>query len=154
LTKGIEKELVTMSSILSPKDLNLISSAADDAKVEEERKEREKKVKQKRELQEAFMSQVLHPEVRDRINQAVRRAAEQGHTQLQVMTFPASYCNDGGRRINNLDPNWPESLEGFAKRAFQFFDKELKPLGYKLHCEIINFPGGMPGEVGMFLKWG
>jgi hypothetical protein len=134
--------------------LNLISSAADDAKVEEERKEREKKVKQKRELQEAFMSQVLHPEVRDRINQAVRRAAEQGHTQLQVMTFPASYCNDGGRRINNLDPNWPESLEGFAKRAFQFFDKELKPLGYKLHCEIINFPGGMPGEVGMFLKWG
>ena len=143
-----------MSSILSPKDLSLISSAADDAKVEEERKEREKKVKQKRELQEAFMSQVLHPEVRDRINQAVRRAAEQGHTQLQVMTFPASYCNDGGRRINNLDPNWPESLEGFAKRAFQFFDKELKPLGYKLHCEIINFPGGMPGEVGMFLKWG
>jgi hypothetical protein len=154
LTKGIEKELVTMSSILSPKDLNLISSAADDAKVEEERKEREKKVKQQRELQEAFMSQVLHPEVRDRINQAVRRAAEQGHTQLQVMTFPASYCNDGGRRINNLEPNWPESLEGFAKRAFQFFDKELKPLGYKLHCEIINFPGGMPGEVGMFLKWG
>jgi hypothetical protein len=143
-----------MSGILSPKDLSLISSAADDAKVDEERKEREKKVKQKRELEEAFMSQELHPEVRDRINQAVRRAAEQGHVELQVMTFPASYCNDGGRRINNLDPNWPESLEGFAKRAFQFYEKELKPLGYRLHCDIINFPGGMPGEVGMFLKWG
>jgi hypothetical protein len=31
--------------------------------------------------------------------------------------------------------------------------KELRPLGYKLHAEIISFPGGMPGEVGMFLKW-
>lgn len=142
-----------MSGILSPKDLSLISSAADDAKVEEERREREKKAKQKRELQEAFMSQELHPEVRDRVNQAVRRAAEQGHTQLQVMTFPASYCNDHGRKINNLDPSWPDSLEGFAKRAFQFYERELKPLGYRLHCEIISFPGGMPGEVGMFLKW-
>jgi hypothetical protein len=143
-----------MSGILSPKELSLISSAADDALMAEERKEREKKAKQKKELQEAFMSQELHPEVRDRVNQAIRRAAEQGHTQLQVMTFPASYCNDHGRRINTLDPAWPESLEGFAKRAYEFYDREMRPLGYKLHCEIISFPGGMPGEVGMFLKWG
>lgn len=143
-----------MSGILSPKELSLISSAADDALMAEERKEREKKAKQMKELQEAFMSQQLHPEVRDRVNQAVRRAAEQGHTQLQVMTFPASYCNDHGRRINTLDPAWPESLEGFAKRAYEFYDREMRPLGYKLHCEIISFPGGMPGDVGMFLKWG
>lgn len=142
-----------MSGILSPTELSLISSAADDAKMEEERREQEKKAKQKKELEEAFMSQELHPEVRDRINHAVRRAAEQGHIQLQVMTFPASYCSDNGRRINNLDPDWPDSLEGFAKRAYQFYERELKPLGYKLYCEIISFPGGMPGEVGMFLKW-
>jgi hypothetical protein len=142
-----------MSGLLRPGDLHEISSAADDAKVDEERKERERKVKQKKDLEEAFMSQELHPEVRDRINQAVRRAAEQGQHQLQVMTFPASYCNDGGRRINTLDPNWPVSLEGFAKRGYEFYVRELKPLGYKLHAEIISFPGGMPGEVGMFLKW-
>jgi hypothetical protein len=64
-----------MSGILSPKELSLISSAADDAKMDEERQEREKKAKQKKELQDAFMSQDLHPEVRDRVNQAVRRAA-------------------------------------------------------------------------------
>ncbi len=85
-----------MSELLSPKELSLISSAADDAKVDEERKEREKKAKQKQELQDAFMSQDLHPEVRDRINKAVRRAAEQGHNQIQVLAFPASYCNDHG----------------------------------------------------------
>ncbi len=143
-----------MSGILSPKELSLISSAADDAKVDEERKEKEKKAKQKRELEEAFLSQEIHPEVHDRLNKAIRRAAELGHHQLQVLTFPAAYCNDGGRRINNLDPNWPESLEGFAKRAYDFYVRELKPLGFKLHCEVISFPGGMPGDVGMFLKWG
>jgi hypothetical protein len=142
-----------MSGLLSPTELSLISSEADDARVKQEREEREKKTKQKRELEEAFLHQDLHPEVRDRINKAVRHAAERGQTQLQVMTFPASYCNDQGRKINNLDPSWPDSLEGFAKRAYQFYKKELQPLGYKLHCEIISFPGGMPGEVGMFLRW-
>ncbi|MBA4131574.1 MAG: hypothetical protein C0519_09115 [Hyphomicrobium sp.] len=142
-----------MPEILSPKDLSLISSAADDAKVAEERKEQEKKAKQKKELQDAFMSQDIHPEVYQRLNKAITRAAELGHTQFQVMTFPASYCNDHGRKINNLDPNWPDSLEGFAKRAYDFYVRELKPLGYKMHCEIISFPGGVPGEVGMFLKW-
>jgi hypothetical protein len=143
-----------MSGLLTPKDLSLISSAADDAKLDEERQERDKKAKQKKDLEEAFMSRELHPEVRDRVNQAIRRAAEQGHTQIQVMTFPATYCNDHGRRINTLDPEWPQSLEGFAKRAYEFYEREMKPLGYKMHCEIISFPGGMPGEVGMFLKWG
>jgi hypothetical protein len=142
-----------MTGLLRPTDLHEISSAADDAKMQEERAEREMKLKQKKELEDAFMSRELHPEVHERVNAAIRRAAEQGHHQIQVLTFPASYCNDGGRRINSLDPNWPESLEGFAKRAYEFFDREMKPLGYKLHAEIISFPGGMPGDVGMFLKW-
>lgn len=142
-----------MAGIIKPQELHMISATADDAKVAEERKERERKEKQKKELQEAFMSQDLHSEVKERVNAAVRRAAENGLHQIQVMTFPASYCNDGGRSINNLDPDWPQSLEGFAKRAFMFYKQEMQPLGYKLHCEIINFPGGLPGEVGMFLRW-
>lgn len=142
-----------MSGLVNPKELSLISSAADDAKLAEQRKEREMKAKQKKDLEEAFLSQELHPEVHERLNKAVRRAAEQGLNQIQVLTFPASFCNDGGRRINILDPEWPASLEGFAKRAYEFYVKELRPLGYKLHCEIISYPDGMPGDVGMFLKW-
>jgi hypothetical protein len=142
-----------MSGLVNPKELSLISSAADDAKLAEQRKEREMKAKQKKDLEEAFLSQELHPEVHDRLNKAVRRAAEQGLNQIQVLTFPAAFCNDGGRRINILDPEWPASLEGFAKRAYEFYVKELRPLGYKMHCEIISYPEGMPGDVGMFLKW-
>ena len=80
-------------------------------------------------------------------------AAQAGKNQLQVLTFPSSFCNDGGRRINSFDPDWPNSLEGFGKKAYEFYEKELRPLGFKIGAEIINFPGGMPGDVGMFLKW-
>jgi hypothetical protein len=89
----------------------------------------------------------------DRISKVVRAAAGNGLKQIDVLSFPASYCNDRGRRINNQLPDWPESLEGFAKRAYEFYMKELRPLGYKLHAEVVSFPGGIPGEISLFLKW-
>ncbi len=142
-----------MSTLLRPMDLNMISSEAEADKMDEERKLKKKKEQQNLELREAFMKRDVSPEVFDRINSAVSIAAKLGQHQIQVMTFPASFCSDGGRRINIADPEWPSTLEGFAKRAFEFFDKELRPLGYKLGAEIISFPGGMPGEVGLYLKW-
>ena len=90
----------------------------------------------------------------DRVNAAVQRAAQQGNRQLLAVTFPATYCNDRGRRINNLESDWPDSLEGFAKKAYDFYMAELKPLGFKLTAQILDYPGGMPGRVGLFLSWG
>ena len=142
-----------MAGILSPKDLTAMSVAAEQAQFDEERQARKRKADQEAELREAFSSRDLHPEVTERINRAIGLAAKQGKNQLSVLTFPASFCNDGGRRINSFDPDWPNSLEGFAKKGYEFFEKELRPLGFKIGAEIINFPGGMPGDVGMFLKW-
>ena len=31
-----------------------------------------------------------------------------------------------------MEPDWPSSLEGYAKKAYEFYMAELKPLGYKL----------------------
>ena len=69
------------------------------------------------------------------------------------MRFSSEYCTDGGRAINNLEPDWPQSLTGFAKRAYEFWQKELQPKGYKLRAQIMDFPGGMPGDVGIFFRW-
>ena len=142
-----------MAGILSPKDLKKMAADAEMAQFDEERQARKRKEEQEAELREAFSSRELHPEVTDRINRAVSLAAKAGKNQLQVLTFPASFCNDGGRRINSFDPEWPQSLEGFAKKGYEFYEKELRPLGFKIGAEIISFPGGMPGDVGMFLKW-
>ena len=99
------------------------------------------------------MSRKVAPEAVERINNAVRIAAQNGHHHLEVITFPSSYCSDGGRRINIADAEWPTTLTGFAKDAYDFYNTELRPLGYKLRAEIINFPGGMPGDVSLSLAW-
>ena len=72
---------------------------------------------------------------------------------IDIVTFPASYCNDQGRRINNAEPDWPDSLEGFAKKAHAFFEAELKPLGFRARAQILNYPDGRLGDVGLFLSW-
>ena len=142
-----------MSGLLRPQDLKQIASEAEIAKMDEERRLKKKDEQQKEELLTAFMAREVHPEAIERINKAIRIAAEQGNHQLQVLTFPSSYCSDGGRRINIGDPEWPETLNGFAKKAYDFYLKELRPLGYKVSMEIITWPKGMPGDVAMYLKW-
>ena len=142
-----------MANLLRPEDLKAIASDVELAKMDSERKIKEQKELQVEHLREAFMSRDVQPQAIERINNAVRNAAEQGYNRLQVLTFPCTYCNDGGRRINNVDPEWPSSLEGFAKKAYEFYAQELRPLGYKLHAEVISFPGGMPGDIGLFLRW-
>lgn len=142
-----------MAGLLRPEDLKMIASDAEMAEAEEEKQLRQKKKQQEVELREAFMSRHVAPEAIERINNAVRVAAQNGHHHLQVITFPSSYCSDGGRKINIADPEWPTTLTGFAKDAYDFYNKELRPLGYKLQAEITSFPGGMPGDVGLSLAW-
>jgi hypothetical protein len=142
-----------MAELLRPEDLKMISSDAEMEEVERERSLKQKKKQQEQELREAFMSRKVAPEAIDRINNAVRIAAQNGEHHLQVITFPSSYCSDGGRRINIADPEWPSTLTGFARDAYDFYVTELRSLGYKLRAEIISFPGGMPGEVALLLAW-
>ena len=92
------------------------------------------------------------PEAIERIHLAVSVAAKRGEHQIQAITFPCTFCSDGGRRSNIADPEGATTLQGFAKNAYDFFDKELRPLGYKLHAEIISCPGGMPGEAALYLQ--
>ena len=141
------------TTLLKAKDLLEIIGDAESKKMDEERRKKEKRDHQMKELRDAFMSREIHPEVMDRLNKVIRIAAEQGLRQVEIITFPASYCNDRGRRINNQLPDWPESLVGFAKRAYDVYNKELRPLGYKLNAEVLNFAGEVPGDIGMTLKW-
>ena len=130
-----------------------MAADAEMAEMDKERSLKQKKQQQDLDLREAFMKRTVAPEAIDRINHAVSVAAMRGEHQIQALTFPCSYCTDGGRRINVADPEWPTTLQGFAKNGYDFFEKELRPLGYKLHAEITSYPGGMPGEAALFLKW-
>ena len=63
-----------------------------------------------------------------------------------MLRFSSAYCTDGGRAINSFEPDWPETLTGFAKRAHEFWQKELEPHGYKLRAQIMDFPGRHAGR--------
>ncbi len=141
------------TSLLRPNDLLEIIGEAESKKLDEDRRLKAQRDKHLQEVKDAFMSREISPDVMERLNKAVRIAAEQGLRQFEIITFPASYCNDRGRRINNQLPDWPESLEGFAKRAYEFYKAELRPLGYKLNAEVVNFAGDVPGDVTMTLRW-
>ncbi len=142
-----------MTDLLRPQDLKSISNEAELAKVREYLNSEKKREVEQQEIREAFLHRGIHPHVKERVNAAVRRAAEQGRHELQLFTFPASYCNDRGRRINSNEPDWPDSLEGFAKKAYEYYEAELRQLGYRLSAQVLDYPGGMLGEIGMFLKW-
>ncbi|MEZ5833910.1 MAG: hypothetical protein R3D05_22290 [Dongiaceae bacterium] len=142
-----------MTDLLRPEDLRKISDDEDMAKAKKALEQMKAEEAEQASLREIFMHRDIHPEATTRINAAIRRAAQQGQRQFMALKFPASYCNDQGRRINNMEPDWPESLEGFAKKAYDFYMKELKPLGFRLSAQIMDYPGGMPGNVGIYLHW-
>jgi hypothetical protein len=83
----------------------------------------------------------------------IERAVANGKTEVQVHRFPNQLCTDKGRAINQQEPGWENTLTGVPKEIYQLWAKYFRPRGYKLKVEIIDFPGGMPGDIAMTLKW-
>jgi len=93
-------------------------------------------------------------EVRTSLLHKLRSAAQRGASELMVMRFPTTLCTDKGRAINNADKDWPETLTGRPRQAYEFWRDQLRPAGYRLKALIVEWPGGLPGDVGFFLQWG
>jgi hypothetical protein len=140
-------------SLITPDELRRIAEEKEMAQVREALEKKRKADEERHHFRDAFMAQDIHPDVFARVSRLVKSAAERGEREVLVIRFPSEYCTDGGRAINNFEPNWPETLTGFAKRAYEFWQKELEPKGYKLRTQIMDFPGGVPGDVGVFLRW-
>jgi hypothetical protein len=139
--------------LITPDELRRITDEKEMAKAREALEKKRKADEAQHEIREAFMSRDIHPEVFERVSRVVKSAAERGEREVLLFRFSSEYCTDGGRAINSFEPDWPQSLTGFAKRAYEFWQKEFEPKGYKLRAQIMDFPGGMPGDVGLFLRW-
>ncbi len=84
----------------------------------------------------------------------VKRAADNGMTEVLVGRFPNQLCTDHGRAINQVEPGWEKTLTGLPKELYEFWEKYMKPRGYRIAFQVIDFPGGVPGDIGVTLKWG
>ena len=100
-------------------------------------------------------SGVSDEEALKRVGLIIQRAMKNGLTEVEVTRFPNVLCADRGRAINNnLEPGWEKTLTGLPKEMYEFWDRQLRPRGYKVRYEVVDFSGGIPGDIGITLKWG
>jgi hypothetical protein len=82
-----------------------------------------------------------------------REAAQRGDKEYLLLRFPSDLCADGGRAVNSALPDWPNTLRGEAAEIYLRWERELKSRGFHLVARVLDFPGGMPGDIGFFLGW-
>ena len=123
------------------------------AQMEQEEKLRARKEQELKAFTESFLTEHVSDEERAMIQRLVTNAAANGKFEAMVYSFPSDLCTDSGRAINSRLADWPDTLQGKAKELYDRYLALAKPQGYRLKATIINFPNGMPGDVGLFLNW-
>ncbi len=83
----------------------------------------------------------------------IQRAVRNGLTEVLVYRFPNSLCIDKGRAINQMEKGWETTLTGIPREIFQLWTDYLKPRGYRISYQVIDFPGGVPGDIGVTISW-
>ena len=83
----------------------------------------------------------------------IQRAVRNGLSEVQVYRFPNSLCTDKGRAINQMEKGWETTLTGIPKEIYQLWSDYLQPRGYRIRYQIIDFSGGVPGDIGITITW-
>jgi hypothetical protein len=123
------------------------------AAMDREDKIKERKRQERAKFADGFFKMHVSEEERAMIRRLVMRAVDEGKMEALVYSFPSDFCSDGGRAINNNERDWPTTLQGKAKELYDRFKEVAQPQGYRLKAMVINFPGGVPGDIGLFLSW-
>jgi hypothetical protein len=84
----------------------------------------------------------------------INRAVNNGMTEVEVGRFPNSLLTDHGRAINQQEAGWEKTLTGLPKELFEFWKQFLQPKGFRIKFQIVDWPDGKPGDVGISLSWG
>ena len=122
--------------------------------AEEARHMREQEEHQKAVMEEFHRPPERTPEqLLQLITTLVDRAADQGQSEVQIYRFPNELCTDRGRAINNFEEGWDKTLTGRPQLAYEFWHDRLRPLCFGLKAEVLEYPGGMPGDIGFSLTW-
>lgn len=128
-------------------------------------KEQEHLVDYKKRLDEFQMTDANGHAIMDKI----KKAFDQGETEVMFVSFPSSFCTDSGRAIINAgeppinaedgkasaehEPDWLTTLPVGLRSVYDVWKQQLKPGGFGFGARIIGFPGGKPGDVGLFFTW-
>lgn len=145
-----------MAKLLTVKELQAKIAEAEGAKATAALKRQQAEEHEKAELLDRLSkpSGLSDEEVMEKASIIISRAVENGMMSVQVFRFPHTLCTDNGRAINQGEAGWEQTLTGIPNEIFAFWKRQLQSRGYHIRYEIIDYPNGMPGDVGIFLSWG
>ena len=109
---------------------------------------------QRQKLAKELIDTHVSEEVWQNLLHRARQAAEAGEKECLLLRFPNELCTDGGRAIDVAQEGWPATLRGEAAELYLRWERELKRRGFRLAARVLEYPGGMPGDIGLFLVWG
>jgi hypothetical protein len=147
-----------------------------DARRLKEKEAAEQLARRKNEELSQFRQRLENFQLTDEIiqttQQRIKRAFENGESELMFASFPSDFCTDSGRAILNAgappivkltdeekeklkdaEPEWLHTLPRGARPVYEYWKQHMKPAGFGLSVRILNFPDGKPGDVGMFFTW-
>ncbi len=135
-------------------DFQTLVADSEHRKAAQQASAKQEAIAQRRARVEALISHHIDdPNWRALLHQA-RLAAEAGEPEALLLRFPSGLCSDAGRSINAREDDWPATLRGEAAEVYLRWEKDLKPAGFGLVARVLDFPGGFPGDIGLFLVWG
>jgi hypothetical protein len=145
-----------MTTILSAKELLAKIAQSEGAKASAAMKAQAAAEAEKHAMMERLSkpSGLTDDEILEKAAIIFGRAIENGMTSVQVLRFPHTLCSDNARAINQAEEGWEKSLSGIPKELYEFWKRQLQPRGYHIRYEIIDYPGGMLGDVGVTISWG
>ena len=144
-----------MAKLPTAKELQAKIALAESAKASAALKAMTAEEAEKRELIDRLSkpSGLSDDQVMDKAAVIINRAVENNLTSVQVLRFPKTLCTDNGRAINQHEAGWEKTLTGIPKELYEFWKRQLLPNGYHIRYEVIDYPGGMPGDIGVSLSW-
>ena len=144
-----------MIDLPSVKDLQAKIAAAEAAKASAALKTQAAEEEEKRALLDRLSkpSGLSDDEVMHKASIIINRAVENGQMSVQIFRFPNHLCTDNGRAINQVEAGWEKTLTGIPLEILEFWRRQLKPRGYHIQYQILDFPHGMPGDVVITLSW-
>jgi hypothetical protein len=132
-----------------------VEKAFKDAQVQKEQDLKSEAAEHRKEQVKGMIAGEITDAAWHELVDQARKVAARGEKQYLLLRFPSDLCTDDSRAINNPpNPAWPQTLRGEAAEIYERWHSALRPLGFDLSAQVLDFPGGKPGDVGLFLRWG
>ena len=138
VTAGSFRELVTTAKQVGRDDAVAVKQLA--------ALERERQI-------EAMLLEHLDKQLWVKLLDRAQAAATLGESSFELIRFPCDLCSDGGRKIDVAEIDWPSTLRGEAAEVYARWERELRPGGFGLRAQIVEYLDGIPSNIALSLSW-